>query len=89
MDAYASKGQFDVTQILWKNQEKNLRVMPKRGLSPNHDNVFYIAGAGTEDQYTEIGSDSKALNSIDNLTGGSHPIGLIKCLSISRTIFIN
>ena len=30
MDAYASKGQFDVTQILWKNQEKNLRVMPKQ-----------------------------------------------------------
>ena len=43
------------------------------GLSPNHDNVFYIAGAGTEDQYTEIGSDSKALNGIDNLTGGSLP----------------
>lgn len=73
MDAYASKGQFDVTQILWKNQEKKFTSNAEAGLSPNHDNVFYIAGAGTEDQYTEIGSDSKALNGIDNLTGGSLP----------------
>lgn len=73
MDAYASKGQFDVTQILWKNQEKKFTSNAGANLSPNHDNVFYIAGAGTEDQYTEIGSNSKALNALDNLTGSSLP----------------
>lgn len=73
MDAYASKGQFDVTQILWKNQEKKFTSNAGAGLSPNHDNVFYIAGAGTEDQYTEIGSDSATLNIPDNVTGGSLP----------------
>ncbi|WP_087090727.1 phospholipase effector Tle1 domain-containing protein [Acinetobacter pittii] len=73
MDAYASKGQIDVTQTLWKNQEKRFTSNADASLNPNHDNVFYIAGAGTEDQYTEIGSDSTALNALDNATGGSLP----------------
>ncbi|MEG1697829.1 MAG: DUF2235 domain-containing protein [Acinetobacter sp.] len=73
MDAYASKGQFDVTKTLWKNQEKRFTSNAEAGLSPNHDNVFYIAGAGTEDQYTEIGSDLTSMNIADNATGGSLP----------------
>ncbi len=73
MDAYASKGQFDVTKTLWKNQEKRFTSNAEVGLNPNHDNVFYIAGAGTEDQYTEIGSDLTSMNIADNATGGSLP----------------
>lgn len=73
MDAYASKGQMDVTQTLWKNQVKQFSSNAEIGLTANHDNVFYIAGAGTEDQYTNIGSNSTSLNLIDNATGGSLP----------------
>ena len=73
MDAYASKGQVDVTQTLWKNQVKQFSSNAGSGLTPNHDNVFYITGAGTEDQYTNIGSNSKLLNALDNATGNSLP----------------
>lgn len=73
MDAYASKGQMDVTQTLWKNQVKQFSSNAGSGLTPNHDNVFYITGAGTEDQYTNIGSNSKLLNALDNATGNSLP----------------
>lgn len=77
MDAYASKEaltkQIDVTKTLWTNQTTKFTSNADAGLTANHDNVFYVAGAGTEDETTLIGSNSTSKNAVDNVTGGSLP----------------